>query len=475
MWKSTLRIGDVRAGKGEDGSGFYWKYSVLERPSPYFERLHLPPESGSCVAVDLTVRREADENSVKNTANYIKKFLSHHFSAELSASQQFKGIFVFPAVNEGDGSRVIRCAVCYKRISSIDMFFEYMHMGCSFSDIVTIFTGGMFANVHVADIVDSSRAAIDDKVTISGNVSLEYKRGILLNILRRARLFFSAGVAEDFFSAGNSARPGTTAEGTAAANLTGTAPPGAARDIPPPVDKLSHLRHLFPQLVQLCDRGERFLHGFTSVTTEIRFKSVSDLLQRWGLLNLFVSMHFPPELASGSGAFTEAYQAWSDRLVAGARAVFAPIRRFLEAKNQKDIEAKIKRSEMSELDLRREENEKIKNELTDKLKTLGIATDNMDHLLAPEEKSPEEHAYDVETHQLLNDAQAYQTLELVQKNLSGIHSCEIVFGKCRIGIVGQGLDVFDLLPEFESVIELKQRLDGESRAATANTPKRKRR
>lgn len=128
---------------------------------------------------------------------------------------------------------------------------------------------------------------------------------------------------------------------------------------------------------------------------------------------------------------------------------------------------------MSDLDLRREENEKLKSELTEKLKGLGIATENMDNLLEPDAKSPEEYAEDVEHYQLTNDAQAYQTLELMHHNLSGIHSGEVVFGKCRIGFVGQGLDVFDLLPEFESIIELKRRLDIESRAATAATPVRK--
>lgn len=128
LWKSSLRVGEVRPGKGEDGSGLYWKFSSLDKPSSFFEKLHLPPESGSCIAVDLSVRRDADDTDVKNTANYIKRFISHHFSADLSLSQQFKGILVFPTINEGDGSRVIRCALCYKRIASVDMFFEYLHM-----------------------------------------------------------------------------------------------------------------------------------------------------------------------------------------------------------------------------------------------------------------------------------------------------------------------------------------------------------
>lgn len=130
LLRSTVHVGDVRPGKGEDGSGMYWKFSMVEQPSAFFERLHLPPESGACLAVDLTVRRDADDNDVKNAANNVKKFLSHHFAADLSLNAQFKGLIVFPTVNEGDGSRVIRCAICYKRAASIDLFLEHMHMVC---------------------------------------------------------------------------------------------------------------------------------------------------------------------------------------------------------------------------------------------------------------------------------------------------------------------------------------------------------
>jgi hypothetical protein len=123
---------------------------------------------------------------------------------------------------------------------------------------------------------------------------------------------------------------------------------------------------------------------------------------------------------------------------------------------------------MSEMDIRREESLKLKNELTEKLKALGVVTDNVDHLMEPEEKTPEQYAEDAEDYQLQNDAQAYQTFELVQENLFGIHAVDIVFGKCRLGFVGQGLDIFDLLPLCESIKDLKHKLDIVSRAATAN-------
>ena len=122
---------------------------------------------------------------------------------------------------------------------------------------------------------------------------------------------------------------------------------------------------------------------------------------------------------------------------------------------------------MSDLDLRREENEKIKNELIEKLKSVGIVADTNQQLLEPEEKSPEEHLYDVETRQLEFDAQAYQTIELMRQNLMGVHSCEIVFGKCKIGVAFQGMDVFDLIPSIPSLSELKKEFDMQTRVATA--------
>lgn len=80
---------------------------------------HCYLDSGICLVIDFTQRQDADENNIKKTANYMKKFLSHHFAAELAATAQFRGIYVFTKVNEMDGSKVIRCAFSYKRLSSV--------------------------------------------------------------------------------------------------------------------------------------------------------------------------------------------------------------------------------------------------------------------------------------------------------------------------------------------------------------------
>jgi hypothetical protein len=131
--KVLLQYG-LKVGSGnkfsDDGSGISWRFAVVEKPSAYFERLNVPPDCGSCLVVDLRVKPTAVESDIKKTANFVKRFLSHHFSNDLSASSQFKGLFVFPTVDDGDGSRVVRIALCYKRIASIDMFFEHMHIDC---------------------------------------------------------------------------------------------------------------------------------------------------------------------------------------------------------------------------------------------------------------------------------------------------------------------------------------------------------
>ena len=83
-------------------------------------------DSGVCFVIDFTQRQDAEENNIKKTANYMKKLLSHHFAAELAATQQFRGIYVFPKVNEMDGSKVIRCAISYKRLSSVGAFKDFV-------------------------------------------------------------------------------------------------------------------------------------------------------------------------------------------------------------------------------------------------------------------------------------------------------------------------------------------------------------
>ncbi len=166
LWKAVLRVGSGK-NAGTDGSGLSWKFSLLERPSAFFERLQLPPDSGSCVSIDFHQRLDVDEMDVKRTANYMKKMLSHHFTEQLTASPQFKGVFVFPAVNETDGTAVIRCAICYKRQASIDMFLEQLQIQCMLSDIITVCNGSIYTNVHISEIFDAARSAIDDKVSIS--------------------------------------------------------------------------------------------------------------------------------------------------------------------------------------------------------------------------------------------------------------------------------------------------------------------
>ena len=166
LWKAILRAGAGR-NAGSDGSGLSWKFSILERPSSFFERLLLPPDSGCCVSIDFHQRLDVDETEVKRTANNMKKMISHHFTEQLSASPQFKGVFVFPAVNETDGTAVIRCAICYKRQASIDMFLEQLQIQCVLSDIITVCNGSIYTNVHISEIFDAPRSAIDDKVSIS--------------------------------------------------------------------------------------------------------------------------------------------------------------------------------------------------------------------------------------------------------------------------------------------------------------------
>ena len=43
IWKARLQVGGNGKFAGADGSGFSWKFGVIEKPTVYLEKLSLPP------------------------------------------------------------------------------------------------------------------------------------------------------------------------------------------------------------------------------------------------------------------------------------------------------------------------------------------------------------------------------------------------------------------------------------------------
>jgi hypothetical protein len=162
--KTECRIG-FEMGKqpmgGEDGSNMYWKLSKVDNPADYLTRLHLPKDIGCGIILDLQREDNVSESDAIKTCAMIKHEFLHHFGAELDGSQHFRGLFIFPAVNETDGRPVFRLCLAYKRAISIDNYVKMLGIPYSIDEFVNHFYGEISTNTHVLDITENCNSAFD--------------------------------------------------------------------------------------------------------------------------------------------------------------------------------------------------------------------------------------------------------------------------------------------------------------------------
>ena len=81
------------------------------------------------------VKPDAKDEDVEHLSHKFLSFLKAHFDKELKKNVQFRGLFCFPAHSEGDGCKVIRLAMCYKRIVSFDAWFAQMLIPYSLTEL----------------------------------------------------------------------------------------------------------------------------------------------------------------------------------------------------------------------------------------------------------------------------------------------------------------------------------------------------
>jgi hypothetical protein len=198
--KFGLSIGDDAQREG--GLGMNWKVVKVDQPEQLLKGLRLPHECGCAIMIDFLFNIQCTEDAGKRTAQLTKQFLTYHFEKELRASRQFMGFYIFPgtlhsffnmliaivckivesqlvgvsllnpvlssAINENDGSKVLRIAICYKRIVSFDGFMDHMLIPYKVSDIISTFAGEIRTNFDLNSLVVEGITSINDN--FSGSV-----------------------------------------------------------------------------------------------------------------------------------------------------------------------------------------------------------------------------------------------------------------------------------------------------------------
>ena len=97
--------------------------------------MQLSSDSGSVVIIDLLYNVGTASVDMETCVTVLRQFLSHHFEKELRGNRMFSGLNVINTVNDSDDMKVLRITLCYKRIVSIDGWFEQMLIPYSLTGI----------------------------------------------------------------------------------------------------------------------------------------------------------------------------------------------------------------------------------------------------------------------------------------------------------------------------------------------------
>lgn len=166
---STLKWGILIGDEANRDGGLSgnWKLTKIESPEQLLKKLKLPTDSGSTLIFDFLYHKDVQEKDEARCVETLRYFIAHHVEKELKNNPQFGGIYVQSTVNENDNSKVLRVAIAYKRICSLDGFLEHMLIPFKVWELVPVFVGDFRSNIDLVDWVKNKALVMNDAMALS--------------------------------------------------------------------------------------------------------------------------------------------------------------------------------------------------------------------------------------------------------------------------------------------------------------------
>lgn len=99
------------------------------------------------------------------------------------------------------------------------------------------------------------------------------------------------------------------------------------------------------------------------------------------------------------------------------------------------------------------EKEDKKAATLERMKRIGL-TDHEDMLTNEEhDRNPMAYIHSLETDHRLGDVTNMKVMQLLCDNLVGVHSMELITGKCKITALIQGMDIFEYVPKLSENLQ----------------------
>ncbi len=440
--KSTAGVEIEIQGSGgnvDGGLSLEWSSMNVDHPETFNLNHKLPRESGASLILEFMVKPDAKDEDVEHLSQRFISWLKSHFDKELKKNVQFRGLFCFPAHSEGDGCKVIRLALCYKRIVSFDAWFTQMLIPYSLTELLCSLNGALKLNLGLGDIFSTtSNFQLDTMLSGSFELGMQYRALPILNICERLKLALSAGYTT------HQTRPDSE----------------DANEI-----LRRKLREYYPKIVEAVTYTESVVKGQKGVGLKFVFKKLSDLLSKIGSANTAFNQIFPEAIGSQQRYMTDTFIAWQTSILKQYHAIFDPLAAILRGRvdDEEKEQAKSMREMMYASKVEAEANEstkaKAKSEgVMDKLKMLGIEMDE-DDVAAEDEHDPASLILNATNRLTKADIAAMEVVEESQNVLIGLHSVQLLLGSFKLNVGIQGLDFMETLPKFPSMKDVKAECD----------------
>jgi len=441
-YKSTadisVRVGDEAASE-EEGTTISWRLNRVDNPEFFLVGRHFPRDCGFYISLDLMLRSEADPHEVEAAAHSLKVILMKHFDNQLKTSPFYKVMNVVPALSDIDGAKVMRVFVVFNRQFSVDNFLERIYIPFTVCDLFE-FSGEMKINQHLLDLARSAQSVTLDLMAAAKlDISLIFKRDLLMYILKRTATALSAGVSESSLNARAGSEEGY-------------------------IDKWLHLRPIFPKIVDWIKEGMKVIAGSKSIGLAFKFMNFSDLFKKVGSGSRMFRDYFPVAMASEPGFVPRMIAEKMGQLSQEVAKIFSMVKERMDEKVAVDREHRL-HSLINMSAIEKDDPSAAGgsvNALDVKLKNLGLAEMDSDDLLnqAIEEtdKTPEEFLEAELNLQNNFDARALEAYERLWKVVLGIHSIDMFLGKSRLYAIGQGVDFMEIFPKPPSVLQAEREI-----------------
>ena len=418
----------------DEGLSCTWQLQKLQSVDETLRFLQLPRDSGTALVVDFLVRDGISDEAATKAADNLKLFLINNFNDELRKSMQFRGLFCFNTTNDADGANIIRLAICYRRIFSLDWFLSQAYIPYSLSNLFPEFSGEVRSSVSFSDIVSNTIMSLDNQLTVTVQLHVKYMRDLLLSLLQRTWLACSAALTQEEVDEAEEGKKKKEQDDL-----------GAEVSFKEMFLKMSYLRQFYPIVVSACKRAHAYIYGVDKSDISFKYKGLSQLLYSMGSYNLWMRQAFPKELGSLPGLFAATYGRLLGDLVGEMKQAYESLKEHLECKVREEENAYQRKLFEEGLIASDKTEEQLKKEQTaEKMRQLGIEVE--DDMFIVESEDPLTYAQQVYDDMRNRDINALILYERMWNCCVGVHNVQLVSGSSRLNFSFQGMDIFEVLP-----------------------------